>query len=451
MKNISEDDFFYNLAQKISEKGGRLYIVGGAVRDYYLGKEPHDIDYCVTGIDAKDMEEITHVSRVQGNAFPVWIVNGCEIAFARKERKVASGHKGFEMITDKSITIEQDLIRRDLTINSMAIDVLTKELIDPFGGLDDLKNKVLRHTSDAFIEDPLRVYRVARFASKFGYDVSKDTIEIMNKMKDELSTISAERVITEFRKALVEKYPEKFFEILKSAKVLDVHFKEIADLIGVEQPIEYHPEGDAFVHTLEVLQKVALATPNAKENPDEELTRFCALVHDLGKALTPREEWPHHYNHEERGLMPIHDLCKRIKAPNVFEKAGKLVSRIHMKAGKYNSLKPGSKVKMFDEIRTSRSISYRGVEIIARVDSKDETIDFAKKAFEVMKIGATKEWIEKCTTNGVLDYEKLRGIITQKRVEYLKELEAKKALPESEKSTITIKNISEINNSRKEK
>ncbi len=425
---LQVDEKIKEIAQKVAEAGGRMYVVGGAVRDLYLEQNPHDIDYCVTGISEEELKEIAHVSRVQGASFPVFIIEGCEVAFARTEKKIGEGHKQFEIITDKNLTIEQDLSRRDLTINAMAIDVLTEELIDPFGGLNDLNNRVLKHTSSAFIEDPLRVYRVARFASKLGFGISKETMELMGTMKEELRTLSSERVFAEFRKALLEKHPEKFFEVLKDAGVLDVHFKELADLVGVEQPIEYHPEGDAFVHTMEVLQRAVEFTPNAKLGSDEELTRFCALVHDFGKGSTPREEWPHHYGHEERGVLLIHDFCKRIKAPSDFEKAGKLTSRIHMKLGRIDNLKPGSKAKVFEEIFKSHSISFRGMEIIAICDSKNENIKFAELADETMKIKATDELIEKCTNDGVLNYEKLKELLLQKRIEFIKIQGAKKAV-----------------------
>lgn len=416
---------FYDLAEKIAQHGGRLYIVGGAVRDLMLGNTFNDVDLCVTGLSLEELEKITHVSRVQGSSFPVIIINGCEVALARTERKSGKGHKGFEINTDNNITIEQDLLRRDVTINSMAIDVLSNKLIDPYGGIEDLNNQTLRHTSSAFVEDPLRVYRVARFASKLGYSVAKETIELMGRMKDELVSVTAERVMTELRKALTTDYPERFFEVLNEAGVLDVHYKEIADLVGVEQPIEYHPEGDAFTHTMQVLKKVAKFTPNATIGSDEELTRFCALVHDLGKGLTPRDEWPHHYGHEERGIEAVIKLCNRIKAPNVFKKAGKLTSKLHMKAGKFKSLRPGSKVKLISEIDASRSLSFKGMEIIARVDSNDNSIEFANLAEKLMSIGATEEMVDKCTKDGVLDYEKLKDMIMQKRVEFLKVMQKK--------------------------
>ncbi len=278
-------------------------------------------------------------------------------------------------------------------------------------------------TTNAFIEDPLRAYRAARFASQLDFTVEPTTLKTMHDMKEELCFLSAERVFTEFRKALISHHPAKFFEVLREANILEVHFSELAHLIGVEQPLLYHPEGDAYVHTLEVLERASQMTPNASTNPDEELTRFCALVHDFGKGLTPREEWPRHIGHEERGLEAIHSFCKRIKAPNKYEKAGKLTSLLHMKAGRFFSLKPSTQVKLFDAIYCSKSISYQGMEIVAKADSKDDSLSFASLAGKVMSIHATEEIIQKCTNEeGVLNYEKLKQKIHEKRVGYLKSL-----------------------------
>ena len=216
----------------------------------------------------------------------MFILEHSEVALARKERKTGSKHTDFEIQTDQQITIQEDLRRRDITINAMAIHVLTGELVDPFGGKEDLEKHLIRKTSDAFIEDPLRAYRVARFASTLGFDVTEDTLATMQQMKEELSQLSAERVFIDFRRALVSPHPSIFFETLRKAGILEVHFQELNHLIGVEQPIAYHPEGDAFVHTMIVLKKVVEMTPNAQIGSDEELTRFCALVHDFGKAVS---------------------------------------------------------------------------------------------------------------------------------------------------------------------
>ncbi len=359
-------------------------------------------------------------TRVQGKDFPVFMIQRSEVALARKERKTGSKHTDFEIQTDKAITIEDDLMRRDITINSIAIDILTGEIIDPFDGKQDLENKIIRKTSDAFIEDPLRAYRIARFASTLGFEVSDDTIITMSKMREELLDLSAERVFTEFRKALLSPHPSIFLEVLRKANILDVHFKEIHDLIGVEQPILYHPEGDAYTHTLEVLEKVAILTPNASQNEEEEITRFCALVHDFGKGATPREEWPRHIGHEERGVSLIHDFCSRIKTPTKFEKAGKLTSLLHMKAGNFEKLRPSTKVKLFESIHDSRSISFKGMETIARVDSKKTTLSFAKLADDVMQIGVDDEMKKKCTNeHGEINVEKLKEMLLNKRCHFL--------------------------------
>ena len=411
------DNSFEQLAQIIADNGGRMYLVGGAVRDMFMHNKSHDMDFCVTGLSIEEFKNLFPDSIIQGKDFPVFIINGCEFALARKERKIGKKHTDFEILADKSVTIEEDLSRRDLTINAIAIDFLTKKLIDPFGGVEDINNKVLRMTTDAFREDPLRLYRVARFSAQIGFNVESSTLQVMNEMKDSLSNLSSERVCTEFRRALITNKPSSFFNVLRDANVLDIHFKEVYDLIGVEQPVEYHPEGDAYNHTMEILDKVADIT-------SDELTRFCALVHDFGKAVTPREIWPHHYGHEEAGIALIKSFCKRLKLPTIFEKAGKITCKYHMIAGRYNVLKPSTKIKMFEAIQSSKSISYEGLEIIARCDSNDYTISFSNIAKEIMKINATDEMMEKCGFNKEKtgDYEKLKQLIMQKRINELKKL-----------------------------
>ncbi|MBQ9267345.1 MAG: HD domain-containing protein [Clostridia bacterium] len=448
---------FEKIAEMIANSGGRMYLVGGAVRDKMLKKETHDMDFCVTGLSVEEFASLFPEARVQGKDFPVFIINGCEFALARKERKVGEKHTDFEILADKSITIEEDLSRRDLTVNAMAMDVLTKELIDPFNGAKDIEARVLRMTTNAFCEDPLRVYRVARFAAKLGFEVEVHTKEVMHEMNESLSALSPERVCTEFRKALLTDHPSLFFKVLREAEVLDVYFKEVYDLIGVEQPIEYHPEGDAYQHTMEVLDRAAQMTVGAAyhaacngastdrgqnivdgqratlplqrhtlvSDEQTELTRFCALVHDFGKASTPREIWPHHYGHEEAGVSRIKQFCRRLKLPNVFEKAGILTSKYHMMAGRYDSLRPGTKVKMFEAIYASKSLSYEGLEVVAKCDSKDNAIHFAETARQVMDIGATEEMKEKCGygSGSDGDYQKLKEMILQRRIRKLKEIE----------------------------
>ena len=275
------------IANKIKENGGTLYLVGGAIRDEIMNRKIHDEDYCVTGIEKEKFEELFPNAYKRGKSFGVYDIENKEFALARKDKKIGKGHKEFEVQNGKDITIKEDLARRDITINSIAKNVLTEEIIDPYGGIKDIENKVIKATTNSFIEDPLRVYRVARFASELNFEVEENTIEMMGKIKKELKTLSPERVFTEFKKALKSDKPSVFFEVLKKANILDVHFKEIYDLIGQTQPLAYHPEGDSYNHTMIVVDKSAILTDNVE-------TRFSALVHDIGKGITPKEMLPHH-------------------------------------------------------------------------------------------------------------------------------------------------------------
>jgi len=268
------------IATKIENAGGRLYLVGGAVRDEMMGRKVEDKDYCVTGLSQETFEKLFPKAILRGKDFAVYDINGQEFALARTERKVGEGHKNFEIQTDTNITIEKDLARRDITINSIAKDVLTEEIIDPFGGKKDIQNKIIRATTNHFKEDPLRVYRVARIAAQTGFTVEENTLKQMEELKKELTTLSKERVFVEFRKALESPKPSLFFETLKQANVLEVHFPEIANLIGQTQPKQYHPEGDSYNHTMIVVDNAAKLTNNLA-------IRFSCLVHDLGKGATP--------------------------------------------------------------------------------------------------------------------------------------------------------------------
>ena len=249
---------------------------------------------------------------------------GKEFALARTEKKTGQGHKEFEITIGKEITIEEDLKRRDITINSIAKDVITGELIDPFNGREDIKNETIRATSVSFKEDPLRVYRVARFASEIGFKVEQNTINMMNNLKEELVTLSKERVFCEFRKALATNKPSVFFNVLRQADVLNIHFKEIYDLIGSLQPIEHHPEGDSYNHTM-------ITVDNSTKLTKDLLVRYACLVHDLGKGQTPKEMYPHHYGHAEKGVEPARNLSNRIGVPASWKKAGIISCKEHMR------------------------------------------------------------------------------------------------------------------------
>ena len=366
------------IAKKIKQSGGTLYLVGGAVRDKLLKKENKDEDYVVVGLEEEEFIFLFPEVKPRGKSFKVFDIEGKEFALARVERKTGTGHKEFKITANKEITIEEDLKRRDITINAMAEDVLTGKLVDPFKGRKDLKSGIIRATSDSFKEDPLRVYRVARFATTFGFTVEKDTLKMMNSLKKELNTLSKERVFTEFKKALEQEKPSIFFEVLKNAEVLDVHFKEIYDLIGAEQPIKYHPEGDSYNHTMIALDNSAKLTKKLE-------VRFSTLVHDLGKGRTPKEMYPHHYGHEKRGVEPLIELSKRIGVPNIWKKCGKTAVLEHMIGGKFSELTTAKKVSFIERVDKSL-LGLEGLQIVVysdkcrilNVNIKNNEYNFAK-------------------------------------------------------------------------
>ncbi len=396
------------MANLIAGNGGRLYLVGGAVRDKYLGVEPADTDYCVTGLSSKEFEDIFPKAFKRGKFFPVYDIDNVEFALARKDIKTGEKHTDFDILTNKDITIEEDLKRRDITINSMAIDVLSQELIDPFNGIQDIKDRIVRATSDAFADDALRVYRVAVLVAKYDLEIEDNTLKMMSNLKNTLQYISGERVLEELRKALRCNTPSKFFQVLKNIDCLDVHFKEIHDLIGVEQPIEYHPEGDAFNHTMEVVDRTAQMTKETK-------IRFAALVHDLGKARTPKKKWPHHYNHEMLGVTCINNLCNRLKISNDWRKAAITACSEHMRGGQFNKMKAGTKVDFIERVSKSM-LGLQGMEIIVNADKHpDIKIEFAKLGNYVMTNINGKEM-----TN-ITDYNVLKEKVRAKRIRYINE------------------------------
>ena len=367
------------IANRINDVGGRLYLVGGAVRDELLNRKSYDEDYCITGLTETQFEELFPEAFSRGKSFKVYDMEGKEFALARIERKSGLGHKKFKITTDKSITIEQDLERRDITVNSIAKDVLTGEIIDPFNGIEDIRNKIIRATSKAFSEDPLRVYRVARFATKLEFKVDNNTLELMNSLKAELNTLSKERVFEEFKKALSQNKPSIFFEVLRKANVLDVHFIEIYNLIGALQPIEYHPEGDAYNHTMIVLDEISKNTKDLK-------VRFAGLVHDLGKGLTPKEKYPHHYGHDKNGVKLVGELGKRICTPNSWIKCGKISADEHMRGGIFYKMKPSKQVQFLEKVSKSY-LGLDGLQLVVNADkgTRGEANDFATIGKKLLK------------------------------------------------------------------
>lgn len=402
------------IANKIKENGGTLYLVGGALRDEYLNREVHDEDYVVVGLSKEEFEKLFPNSFKRGKSFNVYDLENKEFALARRERKVGLGHKEFEIENSKDITIEEDLARRDITINSIAKDVLTGEIIDIYNGKDDLKNKIIRATTDAFKEDPLRVYRVARFASVLEFDVDENTIEMMKNLKEELNTLSKERVFEEFKKALESNKPSIFFNVLRKAEVLDVHFKEIYDLIGKTQPKEYHPEGDSYNHTMIVVDKSTKLT-------DDLAIRFSSLVHDLGKGITPIEMLPHHYGHDKNGVELVEKFSKRINIPNLWLKCGKASAKEHMLGGIFEKMSAKKQVDFITRVSKSK-LGLDGMKIVVLCDRNrdenfNENIIFDILGKEMLKKINGKYIEEKYK---IKDTQEVGELLRKERIEWMK-------------------------------
>ena len=319
----------FEFAKKINSLGGTAYLVGGAVRDKFRGVTAHDKDYCITGVDDKTFAENFPKALKFGKAFPVYSVSidgkNCEVALARTEKKVGAGYRGFKVNFNSSVKIEQDLYRRDTTINAMAVDILREELIDPFGGREDVANKKIRAVSEHFTEDPVRALRAARQSAQFNFEITAETLQAMQLCAFELKNEPGERIFAELENALKTDAPSIFFRNLERAGILEITFPEIAQLRGKTQPTEFHPEGDAYEHTLNILDEVSKV--NSKP-----VIRFAALAHDFGKGTTPEKMLPHHYQHETRGLDVLQEMNERIHLPSDWKKIAEFVISEHMRA-----------------------------------------------------------------------------------------------------------------------
>ena len=330
----------------------KTYLVGGAVRDGLLGKVSSDRDFVVIGSTPSEM--VVAGFRPVGKDFPVFLhpQSNEEYALARTERKTAPGYHGFSFNADPSVTLEEDLQRRDLTINAMAEDD-EGSLVDPYGGRRDLEARVLRHVAPAFAEDPVRVLRVARFHARFaslGFTIADETMTLMRQMvaAGEVDHLVPERVWTETRKALTEPTPSAFLQTLRACGALQVLFPEIDALYGVPQRAEYHPEIDTGVHNEMVVDMAARLAPG------DDLIGFCAMTHDLGKALTPARELPKHIMHEERGVAPLIALCERLKVPNEHAELAVLCCRLHLLAHRFAELRPETMLDVFEKLDALR-------------------------------------------------------------------------------------------------
>ena len=329
----------------------QIYKVGGAVRDRLLEREVVDHDYVVVGATVEEMLAAGYTP--VGKDFPVFLHPETheEYALARTERKVAKGYHGFEFYAAPDVTLEDDLVRRDLTINAIAEDE-EGNLYDPYHGIDDLNNRILRHVSPSFAEDPLRVLRVARFAARYadyGFTIAEETMAMMQCLvdHDEVDALVAERVWQEVEKALIDVNPWIFFQVLRQCGALSRLFPEIEQLYGVPQSKQWHPEVDTGIHTMMVLEQSVRLSP-------EPVVRFAALVHDLGKGTTPKEEWPKHVEHEARGVPLVETLCKRLKVPRQYSALALLVTEFHLNYHRIEELKPSTVVDLLSRLDAFR-------------------------------------------------------------------------------------------------
>jgi tRNA nucleotidyltransferase (CCA-adding enzyme) len=323
----------------------QVYLVGGAVRDALLGLAVKERDWVVVGGTRDALKRMNY--REVGRDFPVFLHPETheEYALARLERKVAPGYRGFAVEFGPEVTLEEDLGRRDLTINAIAQSP-DGSLVDPYGGRRDLDSRILRHVSEAFVEDPVRVLRVARFAARFaplGFRIAPQTLDLMRSMvlRHEVDALVPERVWQESEKALREPGASTFFAVLRECGALKPIYPEIDALFGVPQPPQWHPEIDTGIHTLMVLDQAARLSPDTR-------VRFAALVHDLGKGSTPPAEWPGHRGHEERGVALIESLAARLKLPGDYRELAIIVARFHGSVHRAFELKPNTLLQFME-------------------------------------------------------------------------------------------------------
>ena len=324
----------------------KVYLVGGAVRDKLLEYPVKEKDWVVVGASPEEL--IQKGYRQVGRDFPVFLhpKTAEEYALARTERKSSPGYYGFQCDFSSTVTLEEDLQRRDLTINAMAMDE-NGNLIDPFHGQRDLKEKILRHVSPAFVEDPVRVLRVARFAARYyhlGFRLAAETRRLMYQMvkQGELDHLVPERVWQEWQRSLLEKNPEVFITILRECGALSVVIPELNALFGIPNTLKYHKEIDSGIHSLLVLQ-------SAVKLSSEPMVRFAAAVHDLGKSLTPMTDWPSHHDHDEKGVMVIKALCERLRIPADYRNLAMMVSRHHLNVHRLFELRSKTIVNLLEK------------------------------------------------------------------------------------------------------
>lgn len=325
----------------MKDNAPKIYCVGGAVRDGLLGLPVQDHDWVVVGAKPEQMEELGY--RPVGKDFPVFLHPETheEYALARTERKTALGYKGFAVYAAPDVTLEQDLSRRDFTVNAIA-QAEDGRLIDPYNGITDLRAGILRHVSAAFSEDPVRILRAARFVARFGFSIAPETLELMRKMvtNGEVDALVAERVWQELARGLMEKNPSRFIATLRDCGALKKILPEVDALFGVPQPPQHHPEIDCGIHTMMVLD-------DAAQHDYVLEVRFAALMHDLGKGNTPKDILPRHIGHEVRSVDLLRALCERLRVPGECRDLGLLVARYHGDVHRARELRPDTIVRLF--------------------------------------------------------------------------------------------------------
>lgn len=349
----------------------KIYLVGGAVRDKLLGLPVYDRDWVVVGAAPDDM--LAQGYQQVGKDFPVFLHPKTheEYALARTERKSGTGYTGFTCYAAPDVTLQDDLLRRDLTINAIAEDS-DGQLVDPYHGQADLENRILRHVSPAFRDDPLRVLRLARFAAKYAhldFTIAPETQAMMSEMaaNGELNTLTAERVWKETEKALTTESPQVYFRVLRDCGALVILFPEIDALFGVPAPEKWHPEIDTGIHTLLTVQEAATLTTSIT-------VRFAALCHDVGKGVTPKEEWPHHYRHNATGVPIARELCERLKVPTEIRDFTLIAVQHHDLVHSVEQLKPSTLINLFNTIDVWRKPErLEQLILVSEADSKGRT------------------------------------------------------------------------------
>lgn len=349
----------------------KIYLVGGAVRDLLLHYPVKERDWVVVNADAQQMLDLGY--QQVGKDFPVFLHPKTkeEYALARTERKTAAGYTGFEVHATSDVSLEEDLLRRDLTINAIAQDE-QDNIIDPYHGQNDIKDKLLRHVSPAFSEDPVRVLRVARFAARYahlGFSVAPDTMQLMTSMVNngEVDALVAERIWQEMYKALNERNPEVFLTTLRECGALKKILPELDCLFGIPQPEQHHPEIDTGIHSLMVLQQAVILSQDAS-------VRFAALMHDLGKGVTPKSAWPSHHGHEEEGVRIIQSACQRLRIPNDFRDLAVMTSRYHLHVHRAFELKTTTLLKTLEKLDAIRkSDRFMNFLLACEADAKGRT------------------------------------------------------------------------------